>query len=936
MDRLNTRARLAKHSRVLLLSGCLLAQFAGAASQGGDYYEDALRRYDARDVQGAIVQLKNALQQNPKLLPAQVLLAEAYLLTGSPAAAEVALEAAEKLGADRTVTAPKFAQAYLGQFKYQALLDRVVPQGLPPMVAAEVLVYRAGAYMGLGNLKQAAQSLREAEKLGPESVKVKVAQGTLALQQNNVQGARAMADRAVALAPNDSGAWNLKASVAHLGGDVQTALSAYGKALSLNPDFMEARVARAGLLLDVNRRQEADEDIKALEKFTAVDPRAAYLVALSAARRGDAEATRKALSEAAGIVDQLPPELIKRNPQLLMLGGLAHYGLRTPEKARAYLQGYIALQPRQAGARKLLASILLDAGDYKEAIQLLYPLSEGAAPDPQVLTMLASAYLGRKQYVQASDLFEQAARVAPGNPDAAVGLGMTHLGAGRIGQGMSELQEVFAKDPGQTRAGLVLATQHLRRGESGRAVEILRKIEAREPANLAVLNLLGTALLANKDAVGARAAFTRAAVQQRNFMPAQINIARLDLAEGRMDAARKRLNAVLKASADHPEALFVLAGLEERAGRVGESIRLLERVRAGKTRPLPPLLHLVELYLARGDAKNALSVAQDLEAAHTGNLAAQEAVGRAYLAGGSVEKARASFNRMIRDAGFDSVALTRVAQLLMEVRAFDDAGHALNKALGNKPGFLPARSAMVELDLRAGRLAEAEKRALELRAAHPGLPAVSRLLGLVYMAQKKPAAAINEFKAVLARERNGANTLALFQAHLEAGDGKTAIELMRSWLRDNPHDTAAEAALAEAYLRMGDLPQARSAYQAYLKKRPKDAAALNNLANIALKLDDPQALAYARQAQALAPGSPNAADTLGWILVRRGQAQEALPYLRDARLRAASNPVIQYHLGVALHQLGRKTEARRELQGALAASGHFEGADEARALLRQP
>lgn len=934
MNRTRTNAHRSRHALAWVFAGALWS-LQVAAQQGTDYYEDALRRYDAKDVKGAIVQLKNALQQNPKLLPAQVLLADAYLAESQAAAAEAALDAAEKLGADRAVITPKFAKAYARQFKYRVLLDRIQPQGLPPGEAAEVLIQRATAYAGLGNMKEAEQSLRQAEKLSPDLVGVKIGQGTLSLQQGNLQGARALADRAVTMAPEDAGAWNLKASVAHLGGDAQAALSAYGKALAREPEYLDALVARAGLLMDMNRRQDAEADIKAMAKYSATDPRAAYLVSLSAARRGDAAATRKALSEATSVLDQLPPELINRNPQFLMLGGLSHYGLGQPEKAQGYLKGYIALQPRQAGARKLLASILLDRGDFKEVVQLLYPLSEGTSPDPQVLTMMASAYLGRKQYALAADLFEQAARLAPGSTDAAVGLGMTHLGAGQVNQGMAELQQVFSKDPGQTRAGMVLATAHLRRGEAGRAIDILRKLEAKEPSNLLVLNLLGTALLAGKDPAAARAAFTKAAIKNRNFLPIQFNIARLDLAEGKLEGARKRLNTILKFNPDHPEGLFILARLEQRERRVDESIRLLERARAGATKPLNPLLYLVDIYLGQGNAKKALAVAQDLEAAYPSSLPVLEAVGRAYVAEGSVGKARATFNQMSRNAGFDSTALTRVAQLLMGIRAFDDAGNALNKALSNNPSHGPAQFAMVELDMLAGRLGEAEKRALSLRAAQAGNPAVAHLLGSVYMAQRKPAAAVTEFKAALDKARNGANTLALFQAYLESGDGKSAIDLIQAWLRDNPQDAAAEAALAEAYMRMGDLSRARTSYLGYLKKRPQDPGALNNLANIALRLNDAKALDYARQAQSLAPGDANFADTLGWVLVRQGQAQAALPYLRDARLRAAKNPVIQYHLGVALHQLGRKADARAELRGAVSAAQDFDGKEEARTLLQQ-
>jgi len=926
------RSRL---SRALLLSSCLFALHASAAQQASVYYEDALRRFDSKDAKGAIVQLKNVLQQDPKHLAALVLLADAYLMAGSAVAAETALLTATKLGADRSVILPKLAQALNAQLKYRVLLDQVSTQGLPPLVVAEILVYRGVAYLALGNLKQAEQTLKEAERLNPDAVAVKVVQGTMMLHQGNLQGARATAERAVAMAPNDAAAWNLKASVFHLSGNAKTALADYGKALSLNPEYLDARLGRVGLLMDLKRHQEAEPDLRVLKKYAASEPRAAYLIALAAARQGDAEATRAALAEATTVLDQLPPEMIRGNAQLLMLGGLAHYGLGQPTKARSYLEGYITVEPRNLGARKLLASILLGEREYNAVIEMLYSVAGSTSPDPEALSLLASAYMGMKQYQRATKLFEQAVHILPNAANSAIGLGMSHLGAGHIDEGIAQLQDVFSKNPGQAGAGLMLAATYQRRGEPAKAVEVARKIIANDPRNLTALNLLGSMLAAGKDRAGARAAFTKAAQLQPSFLPVQINIARLDLAEGKVQAARKRLNAILKVSPDNPDALLQLAYVENRDGHSAEAIRWLQRARSGQSRTLTPLLYLVEMYLKTGDAKNALAVAQELETVYPDNLTVLGAVGQSYLADGSVDKARATFNRMTRSAGFDSAALTRIAELLMRVGAFDDAGFALKKALINNPGYLPARFTMAELDMQAGRLAMAERRAGEIRSANPGFAATTRLLARIYMAQGKHAAAIQEFRTALSKEPSGANTLALFQAYIEAGDSKAGIDLMQTWLRGHPQDSAAQSALAEAYLRGGQLQLARTTYEAVLKQRGKDVGVLNNLANILLRLNEPQALNYAQQAYALAPGNPDIADTLGWILVRKGQAQQALPYLRDARLRSASNRVIQYHLGVALHTLGRKAEARRELRAALAAQGNFAGMDEARVLLQQ-
>jgi hypothetical protein len=75
--------KMLKHRNLLL--ALLLALMAGpgpgrAGPKQEDavrYYEDALTRFQRDDTAGAIVQLKNALQQDPRMLTARVLLGRA-------------------------------------------------------------------------------------------------------------------------------------------------------------------------------------------------------------------------------------------------------------------------------------------------------------------------------------------------------------------------------------------------------------------------------------------------------------------------------------------------------------------------------------------------------------------------------------------------------------------------------------------------------------------------------------------------------------------------------------------------------------------------------------------------------------------------------------------------------------------------------------------
>ncbi|MCP4040633.1 MAG: tetratricopeptide repeat protein [Gammaproteobacteria bacterium] len=114
---------------------------------------------------------------------------------------------------------------------------------------------------------------------------------------------------------------------------------------------------------------------------------------------------------------------------------------------------------------------------------------------------------------------------------------------------------------------------------------------------------------------------------------------------------------------------------------------------------------------------------------------------------------------------------------------------------------------------------------------------------------------------------------------------------------------------------------------------PKDPMVLNNLASLHATRGDNRALGYAEQAHRLAPKHPAINDTLGWILVRKGNPEQGLKFLREAYSRASREPAVRYHLAVALKELGRTTAAIRELEGLLADGESFADVAAARALL---
>jgi putative PEP-CTERM system TPR-repeat lipoprotein len=577
----------------------------------------------------------------------------------------------------------------------------------------------------------------------------------------------------------------------------------------------------------------------------------------------------------------------------------------------------------------------MSQGQYREAISVLEPARKEAPNDPQTLALLATAHIARHQYQIASGYLEQALGTSGGSPEVHATLGFSLLGSGQSDLGLDHLERAFRADPGQARIGIALTELYLRRGQPQLAVKAAEAVVERAPGNVIALNLLGVARGGAGDLRGARTAYEKAIAVDKGFLPAELNLGKLELAERNYPAARGRFEAILKAHPSNTQAMFELAATEESAGRPEEAIRWFEKVRSLDRGNVAATARLVDLHIAAKRAAQALEIAKETEAAAPENIEALAALGRAYVAVGNAALAQTVFGRMVRLAGFDADRQTQIARYQLAASNPQGAVYSLEKALAGNPEHLPAQVLLTEIDLERGEIAKAEQRARAIAKRRPDDPAGYRLLADIALARRQYPEAIEGYRAALSKEQTTAAALRLFRAYVASGKLAAANEFMETWIKSRPEDALAQRALAEGYLRAGNLAAARARYEDVLKRHDADPNVLNNLANILLLQGDKNALEYAEQAHRLAPGDALAQDTLGWVLVQQDQVDLGLRHLREARLRDPPNREIRYHLAAALARAGRRDEAKSELDEALRGDARFEGAADARKLMRE-
>jgi Flp pilus assembly protein TadD len=154
----------------------------------------------------------------------------------------------------------------------------------------------------------------------------------------------------------------------------------------------------------------------------------------------------------------------------------------------------------------------------------------------------------------------------------------------------------------------------------------------------------------------------------------------------------------------------------------------------------------------------------------------------------------------------------------------------------------------------------------------------------------------------------------LHAALIAAGKGADADGVEAAWLKDHPKDSTFRLYLGQSAMERGDFPTAVRHYRVLVEAQPNSAALLNNLAWSAGQANDPKAIEYAEKAYKLAPDQATILDTLGVLLVEKGDTARGVELLQKATKLAPELVAIRLNLAKALIKAGQKDAAKKELE----------------------
>ena len=755
------------------------------------------------------------------------------------------------------------------------------------------------ALLRVGKVREAYWEMSESVRVDPENIEARLRYGTFATQIPDFDLALDQANAILEMDPRNPRALTLRAQARENREDYEGALADLEAAVEADPDAAAFRFLLGGYW---ERRGDYDKAEQVYRELLEVEE--SFVAAASVARivlrkRSRYEEAEPILEKAIELAKSAPTE-----PREIKPGD--------PEGTTS-LRYNILREAALLSVHQIISTLRYDQGDLDAAIQVLEDGMELAEDKAPYVYQMATLYriAGRPEDEQR--MMQRATEEAPGDVVA-------HL---RLSAYLGQQGDL----DGALEAAVAAVAASSEAKAAGREAAVLREAELR--VDIGFRDGDTESIQRGRELVDG-VLEARPDSPEANFVKAKI-----ELAEGDTEAAKRSLELALAGRPNWPQARFVLGSALVSEGELSRA-----RVELESAVEQQPELHdarrvLVQVYAQLGEHEFAIEEGRNYLRFRPDEIPIRIIVGQSLIRVGRADEAYEEISK-IPEAERDEAAHFALGRLDLAYGRIEEGAAKLRKAEEIAPGNPQVLRSLLAVDLRNDALDASAARIERALEANPGDSEIVELQAEVLQRQgtSEEAKAALE-RAVELEPRNVSAQLALADLAARAGDAEGMLEVIQGAAAAVPESADLQYRLALAFDGTGRREDAVAAYEKAIALNPDLALAKNNLAYLLAETgqDLDRALELAQEAKELLPDDANAADTLGWVLLKRGLPSAAIGYLEEAAERFPEEAyeiqgIVHNHLATAYEENEEPDKALREARAAI---GYYEKLEKAAA-----
>ena len=636
-----------------------------------------------------------------------------------------------------------------------------------------------------------------------------------------------------------------------------------------------------------------------------------------------------------------------------------------PLRAAPFLKRASELDPNNVENRIRLARCYLAVGAFSDAKTEVIRVLQQMPEHGDAIMVLAESARTKEDVEAAAQHIEK----FPNRNNVSFHLASANLFL-RKGDAMAatmSIRQALTVDPKSSAAHMAMGDLYLFQKDVKQATE-----EYKQAADLApIRSTERLKYAAFKSAMGDTEETRRIAYEMTrqvpDYLPGWVLLAELASKDKKYDEALSLLENVFGRDPEYVDGRRLQSEVLMEKGETKKAVQVLEQLNKTYTRVPFIKYQLARAYLKNNNQNQAKLVLEQAVSSNPGYLDAVLLLAETNIRTGHSESAVEPLTRVLRanpeqrraalllataygtlERSDDAVAVLQEqanrapkdAQLhaalgltYRQAKKYDEARQEFEKAAQLEPTNAGLVTQSVEIDLLQKRFDAARQRIQNHFQGNSDSADAHFWEGRVLAAEGKWDGVETELRRTLALDPNFSKAYDLLvHSYIATNKLPQAVTELEGLLAKDPKNLPALMTLALVYDRMKDYPKERDAYEKALAINPNSVLALNNLAYLYAERLSDLAKAYdlARKARGLQGDDATIADTLGWVLYKRGDYQQALSILQDSAEKAPGSPEIQFHLGMTASMMGQTDVAKAAFRTAVNSDSDFEGKEESK------
>ncbi len=703
----------------------------------------------------AIIEYRNAVQQDPRFGEARFKLAQSYEKVEDPTKAFGEYIRAADLLPNDVKAQTKAASMLLMARQWEDAQARADKALAVDASNVDALIAKGNALAGLQNLDAAVARIEEAIRLDPARVEAYATLGAMELARGNRDQAYGAFKKATEADPQSLPAWLALANFywnTGQGAEVEQTLL---KAISIDPKTVVAHRALAIYYVATRQVEKGEVHLKTAlaNSKEGRDKLALADFYLASKRRQDAV--------------PLLQELAK--------GDAAH------------------LSP----ANLRLASFAVVDGKRGEAHKLVDEVLQKLPKDVEALVTKSRMLIEDKRYDEGLARAQEAVQAQPKSATAQFALARAHAAKQDPNAAIAAYNAALTSNPQLNVARVELTRLYLEQNRPDDAIQTAGEALQRQPGNAEAIFLQNRAMLMKGNATAVESQVRRLATAFPKSSSAQTQLGQVAAIKGDVVGARRAFEHALKVNPNDVEALAALATLDIRAKNPAAARARLDARISPDTKDARLLLLAAQVYGAVGDATAAERTLKRVIEIDATQFDAYAMLGQFYASQRRLDEARAEFERLATMRPSTAVGAHTLIAIILQMQGKEaEAKARYEKVLAMDPRAAVAANNLAWIHAESGgNLDVALQLAQTAKSQLTNRPEINDTLGWVYYKKGLPALAIQPMKESVEQDpKNAGYHYHLGLAYLKTGDKENARKsLEQALVLDRKFDGAVEA-----------------------------------------------------------------------------------------------------------------------------------------------